>query len=109
MSGGGRELIVDARYAAGLLRAELYVRHRIEADLNAGQGMAVVSVWAGLVVWSNGRWFWWSVGRISSRRRLLYTICPASDVPTAARWVARRYAVLRREQTRAQYVQAWPQ
>ncbi|WP_371783275.1 hypothetical protein [Streptosporangium subroseum] len=42
--------------AAEKLRESLW-RHEIAADVHDGYGLALVSVWAGLVVWSNGHRF----------------------------------------------------
>lgn len=69
----------------------------IDADVNGGYGLAVVSVWTGLTVWSDGLTFWWSTGRLDARRgRVLYAWHAATEPDRAARRVAFRYTDLRR-------------
>lgn len=68
----------------------------VAADVNEGYGIALVSVWIDLVVWTDGTCYSWWSGRISERtRRKLYAYSPADDPVTAARRVAERYAELR--------------
>jgi hypothetical protein len=79
-----------------LLRGEL--EHLgIKADVHTGHGIALVSVWVGLVVWCDGQSYRWSTGRKSPRdpRLVVYAFGPVDDPVTAARRVARRYVELR--------------
>lgn len=76
------------------LRAELE-RHGIAADVNDGYGLAVVSVWHGLVVWTDGLNLWWRVGWSRRRKRPIYAWHPASEPPRAANRIAICYANLR--------------
>lgn len=67
----------------------------ISADVHEGQGLALVSVWTGLVVWTDGlRYRWWT-GRRSRTGRWLYAVHSALESDRAARRVAARYAELR--------------
>ncbi|MEU8038419.1 hypothetical protein [Streptosporangium sp. NPDC049078] len=82
--------------AAESLKVELE-RCGIDADVNGGYGLAVVSVWTGLTVWSDGLVFWWSTGRLDARHgRVLYAWHAAAEPDRAARRVAFRYTDLRR-------------
>ncbi|MBB5960922.1 hypothetical protein [Planomonospora venezuelensis] len=68
----------------------------MDADVHIGYGMALVSVWAELLVWTNGYWFRWACGRSrAGNGRRLYAFAPADDVATAARRVVRRREELR--------------
>ncbi|GLW99462.1 hypothetical protein Misp02_35490 [Microtetraspora sp. NBRC 16547] len=70
----------------------------IAADVHEGYGIALVSVWVDLVVWTDGASFSWWSGRISQRTGLReHAYCPADDPVTAARRIADRYAELRDE------------
>ncbi|MEV4395377.1 hypothetical protein [Nonomuraea sp. NPDC049607] len=69
-------------------------QHGIEADVHDGYGLALVSVWVGLVIWCDGVWFWWRVGWDERRRRVMYARHPADEPARAARRVAFRYAKL---------------
>ncbi|SFI85765.1 hypothetical protein SAMN05216275_105199 [Streptosporangium canum] len=69
--------------------------HGIKADVHDGYGLALVSVWVGLVVWSDGERFWWRTGWDARRRRFVYAWHPALDPRRAARRIAFRYANLR--------------
>ncbi|MBG0827636.1 hypothetical protein HS041_07650 [Planomonospora sp. ID67723] len=81
-------------YAAARLAEELQ-RLEMPADIHQGVGIALVSVWIDLVVWTNGiSYHWWS-GTTSARGRRLYAYSPVSDPMTTARRVAVRYAELR--------------
>ncbi|GGP06551.1 hypothetical protein LDL08_16825 [Nonomuraea glycinis] len=80
--------------AARNLRHHL-ATHGVEADVNDGYGMAVVSVWVGLVVWCDIDHYWWRTGWDAKGRRPLYGIHPLSDPERAARRVALRYVTLR--------------
>ncbi|MEU7915686.1 hypothetical protein [Microbispora bryophytorum] len=89
-----------ATVAAERLRAALEGRG-VAADVHAGDGVALVSVWVEVVVWcefgpDGWRYRWWT-GRISqSTGCYVYTGCRADAVETAARRVADRYAEVRR-------------
>ncbi|MBN6051500.1 hypothetical protein JYK22_06090, partial [Nonomuraea sp. RK-328] len=85
--------VVPVRIAEQL-RTELE-RHGITADVNDGYGLAVVSVWHGLVVWTNGLTLWWRVGWSRRRRRPVYAWHPASEPQRAANRIAICYANLR--------------
>ncbi|MEU4229049.1 hypothetical protein AB0F17_32540 [Nonomuraea sp. NPDC026600] len=68
----------------------------IAADVHTGYGIALVSVWVDLVVWSDGHLYWWWSGRRSRQRgRWLYLVHSADDPAAAARRVAVRYGQLR--------------
>ncbi len=81
--------------AAESLRRAL-ARHGVFADVHAGFGLALVSVWVGLVVWCDGERFWWCTAWDSGRNRPVYAWHPAPDSTRAARRVALRYADLRK-------------
>ena len=81
---------------ADLLRDALQTEHGIKADIHDGYDLALVSVWAGLVVWCDGEWFWWRAGWDNRRKRVLYARHPAIEPSRAARRVAFRYVDLRR-------------
>lgn len=72
----------------------------IAAEVRVGDGVALLLVWADLVVWceqgSDGwRYRWWT-GRLADRTGLyVYTRCPVRAVKTAARRIAERFAELR--------------
>jgi hypothetical protein len=69
---------------------------QIAADVHEGQGVALVSVWLDLIIWTNGRWYRWWTGRISQKTgRRLYAVHSTEDAPTTARHVALRYSELR--------------
>src|SRR5690606_29601647 len=58
--------------------------------------LALVSVRAGLVVWTDGRCYRWWSGRQSRRtQRWVYAFGPADDPVTTARRIAARYKDLR--------------
>jgi hypothetical protein len=67
----------------------------ITGDVHDGFGFALVSVWVGLVVWSDGDRFWWRVAWNPARSCPIYTWHQADDWQRAAWRVARRYAELR--------------
>jgi hypothetical protein len=93
---GRRPRPLTAAECAERLRRELE-KYGVTAEVHAGFGLALVSVWADLVVWTDGRWFRWRSGRISINGRPVYAFAPASDVVTAARRVAQRYGQLRQQ------------
>ena len=84
-----------ASYAAAAALAEELRNLEMPADIHQGFGIALVSVWIDLVVWTNGiSYHWWS-GTVSTRGRWLYTYNPVNDPVTAACRIAVRYAELR--------------
>lgn len=83
------------------LIAALRLRHHLEAhgiaaDVNDGYGLAVVSVWIDLLVWTDGERFWWRTGWNPLRRRYRIAWHPVADSERAARRIAFRLAQLRR-------------
>ncbi|WP_371781502.1 hypothetical protein [Streptosporangium subroseum] len=69
----------------------------ISTDINHDHDVAVVSVWADLLVLTDGFVYRWWTGQLSSRTgRRLYAICDASDSAFAARCVVQRYEELRK-------------
>ncbi|MET9064481.1 hypothetical protein [Streptosporangium sandarakinum] len=68
----------------------------VVADVHDGYGLALVSVWVGLVVWCNGDRFWWQAGWDEQCGRPAYASRPVSGVEEVARLVAARCAKLRR-------------
>ncbi|MEO3855611.1 hypothetical protein [Acrocarpospora sp. B8E8] len=106
--GSSPGVALDGRGAAELLRTVLVQHYGIVTDLHAGHGVAFLSVWADLLVWSNGRWFWWAAGRVSALGRPVYAVSAALDVSLAARRVALRYDVVRRERPLPGYRLPYP-
>ncbi|MBF8192168.1 hypothetical protein ITP53_42125 [Nonomuraea sp. K274] len=90
-------ITVDPCRSAEILQEALR-RDGINADVHDGYGLALVSVWVGLVVWCDGARFWWRTGWNSERRRVIYAWHPASDPFRAARRIALRYAEIRAQQ-----------
>ncbi|GAA3424609.1 hypothetical protein GCM10018953_17920 [Streptosporangium nondiastaticum] len=82
--------------AAEALRTAL-AEHEITADVHDGYGLAVVSVWVDLLVWCDGRRFWWRTDWNARQHRPVYAWHSALEPVQAARRVARRYADLRHE------------
>lgn len=68
----------------------------VPADFHDGYGLALVSVWVGLVVWCDGDRYWWRTGWDPQRKRVIYACHSALEPERAARLVAFRYAELRR-------------
>ncbi|MEV6982308.1 hypothetical protein AB0M95_13750 [Sphaerisporangium sp. NPDC051017] len=65
----------------------------ISADVNVGSGIALVSVWADLIVWTHGELgYWWWSGRYAAPGRKLYAWGPVRDPVSVARRVAFRFA-----------------
>ncbi|MEU8140697.1 hypothetical protein [Nonomuraea sp. NPDC048901] len=85
---------IDPRHSAELLRQTLAGKG-IAADVHDGYGLALVSVWVGLVVWCDGRHFWWRTGWNATRRRVIYAWHPAIDPVRAAHRISMQYADLR--------------
>ncbi|MFC4013778.1 hypothetical protein ACFOY2_41590 [Nonomuraea purpurea] len=69
--------------------------HGITADVVNGYGLAVVSVWHGLLVWTNGDLFWWRTGWNDRRDRPVFASHSTADPNRAARRIAARYWDLR--------------
>ncbi|WP_030451633.1 hypothetical protein [Herbidospora cretacea] len=89
--------VSDAHQAITLLRLELRTVHDLMGDCHVGDGVALLSVCYGLVVWTNGDWFRWQSGRTSAIGRPVYAFSPAADYVTAARRVTLRYGQLRQD------------
>ncbi|MET9339349.1 hypothetical protein [Nonomuraea sp. NPDC003804] len=81
--------------------AEIFSRalsgHGVAADVHDGYGLALVSVWVGLVVWCDGYRYWWRTGWNAERRRVIYAWHPANEPDRAARRVLLRYNELREQ------------
>ncbi|MEV0826297.1 hypothetical protein [Nonomuraea rubra] len=83
--------MVTALDAAEQLQREL--NHLgIHSDVHDGHGLALVSVWVGLVVWCDCERFWWRTGWDVIRKRAIYAWHPALEPARAAGRLARRYA-----------------
>ncbi|MEU7862845.1 hypothetical protein [Nonomuraea sp. NPDC049141] len=83
-----------AVHAAGQLSNALK-QHGIFADVHDGYGVALVSVWFDLLVWTDGFVYRWWTGQISGRTgRRLYTVYNVENPATVARCVASRYVQL---------------
>ncbi|MFF5206494.1 hypothetical protein [Streptosporangium sp. NPDC000396] len=80
--------------AAEELRAELGLQG-ITADVHDGYGLALVSVWVGLVVWCQHDRYWWRTGWDARRHRFVYAWHPATDPDQAACRIMFRYRELR--------------
>ncbi|MEU6721237.1 hypothetical protein ABZ897_58145 [Nonomuraea sp. NPDC046802] len=85
---------LSALETADELRAAL-ARMGIPADVHEGLDLALVSVWTGLAVWTDGFWYRWWTGRRSRTGRWLYAHHPAFEPERAALRIAARYAELR--------------
>ncbi|MEV0821577.1 hypothetical protein [Nonomuraea rubra] len=89
--------MVSSLDAAEQLRRELG-RLDIPSDIHDGYGLALVSVWVGLVVWCDCERFWWRTGWDDGRKRAVYAWHSVLEPARAARRVARRYADVRQSQ-----------
>ncbi|WP_433256446.1 hypothetical protein ACQPYK_17465 [Streptosporangium sp. CA-135522] len=90
-----------AVHAACLLRDEL-ARHGVQGDVHDGYGLALVSVWADLVIWTDGMVYRWWTGRLSPRtRRRLYAVYGLDNPAAVARVVAQRYTELKESHPRS--------
>ncbi|WP_344493582.1 hypothetical protein [Nonomuraea monospora] len=67
----------------------------IPSDVHEGYGLALVSVWVGLVIWCDRERFWWRTGWDASRKRTIYAWHPVLEPMRAAHRVARRYTDVR--------------
>ncbi|MFI7538733.1 hypothetical protein [Streptosporangium sp. NPDC049376] len=96
----GPETVVGAVEAAERLQREL-ASLGIACDVHAGHCLALVSVWSGLVVWTDGRVFRWrsgrnALGRAAQDRAGWDSYGRTCDPAGTAQKVAARYAELRR-------------
>ncbi|MGC5016248.1 hypothetical protein ACLQ2R_36255 [Streptosporangium sp. DT93] len=92
-----RDEVCPSVKAAQALKAALG-RCGIDADVNGGYGLAVVSVWRGLTIWSDGLTFWWGTGQRGVKHgRVLYARHTTQEPERAARRIAFRYADLRKD------------
>ncbi|HUR01093.1 MAG TPA: hypothetical protein VM347_00995 [Nonomuraea sp.] len=89
-----RVIAIDPYHSAELLR-QMLGRNGIASDVHEGYGLALVSVWVGLVVWCDGQYFWWRTGWNAERHRVIYAWHPAIDPERAARRISMYYASLR--------------
>ncbi|MEV0614237.1 hypothetical protein AB0I81_13005 [Nonomuraea sp. NPDC050404] len=87
-------ILVPALNMAIQLQQEL-ARLRIASDVHNGYGLALVSVWVGLIVWCDGGRFWWRTGWEARRQRFIYDWHPSMEPSLAAHRIAFRYAQLR--------------
>ncbi|MDF5757638.1 hypothetical protein [Spongiactinospora sp. TRM90649] len=85
---------VGALEAAEELHAALGERG-IAGDIHGGHGLALVSVWQELIVWSDGRYFWWRTGWDRHRYRAIHAWHSALDPRGAAGRIAATYERLR--------------
>ncbi|MEV0613105.1 hypothetical protein AB0I81_07240 [Nonomuraea sp. NPDC050404] len=87
----------QAQWSAELLRDALRTEHGIQADTHVGYGLALVSVWVGLLVWCDGDWYWWRANWDERRKRVVYACHTAMEPSHAAQRVAFRYTELRNQ------------
>jgi hypothetical protein len=86
----------SARKAAEQLQVNLG-RYDIPSDLHDGQGLALLSICVGLIVWCDGTRFWWRTGWNEEHRRFVYAWQSSLEPDIAARRVSRLYVQVRRE------------
>ncbi|MEV6868652.1 hypothetical protein AB0M44_47730 [Streptosporangium subroseum] len=83
-----------AALAAERLRIGLEDRG-ISVDVHEGHGVALVSVWTNLLVWTDGFAYRWWTGKTSQKTgRRLYRVHGVDEPATVARCVAQRYEEL---------------
>ncbi|MEV4362041.1 hypothetical protein ACWEPL_20265 [Nonomuraea sp. NPDC004186] len=87
--------VVTSLDAAQQLQRKL-IHLNISSDVHDGYGIALVSVWVGLLVWCRHDAFWWHTGWEPGRKRAVYAWHPLPEPGRAARRIAVRYAELRR-------------
>ncbi|MGW0590301.1 hypothetical protein [Streptosporangium sp. NPDC002607] len=69
----------------------------VSADVHEGHGVALVSVWTDLLVWTDGRAYRWWTGKTSAKTgRRLYWVHGVDSPITIAHSVAQRYEELRK-------------
>ncbi|MEV4378228.1 hypothetical protein [Streptosporangium sp. NPDC049644] len=67
----------------------------VSADIHEGHGVALVSVWTDLLVWTDGRAYRWWTGKTSTKTgRRLYLVHGVDNPITVAHYVAQRYEEL---------------
>ncbi|MEV0594462.1 hypothetical protein [Nonomuraea cavernae] len=97
---------INPYHAAEMLRQALE-RHGVVADVHHGYGLALVSVWVGVVVWCDGQRFWWRTGWNAERRRVIYAWHPAIEPVRAAHRISMHYSDLRRRQSYSSMIAAF--
>ncbi|MEV7013578.1 hypothetical protein [Streptosporangium sp. NPDC051022] len=83
-----------AEQAAHRLHRAL-AHHGIASHVTTGYGLALVSLWYGLVIWSNGDRFWWCDDWDATLKQPRYASHRASEPDRAAHRIAQRYMRLR--------------
>ncbi|GAA3417957.1 hypothetical protein [Streptosporangium vulgare] len=68
----------------------------IAADVHQGHGVALLSVWTNLVVWTDGLAYRWWTGKISAKTGRLYRVYGVDNPITVAHRVAQRCEELRK-------------
>ncbi|MEV6866616.1 hypothetical protein AB0M44_37175 [Streptosporangium subroseum] len=69
----------------------------ISTDVNHGYDVAVLSVWADLLVWTDGSVYRWWTGQLSPKTgQRLYAVYDVGNPAMVARCVVERYEELRR-------------
>jgi hypothetical protein len=69
----------------------------VAADVHQGEGIALVSVWVDLVVWTDGRWYRWWTGQTSAKTgRRLYHVYGTDNPVTVARAIVIRRTELQK-------------
>lgn len=69
----------------------------VAADVHQGHGVALLSVWTNLVVWTDGLAYRWWTGKISAKTgRRLYRVYGVDNPITVAHCVTQRYEELRK-------------
>ncbi|GAA2215642.1 hypothetical protein GCM10009850_111100 [Nonomuraea monospora] len=89
-----RPLTAEEHAAAALANA--LASQNVSVDVHDGYGLALVSVWVGLVVWCHGGRYWWRSAWDARRQRVIYAWHPFIDPARAADRIALRYAQLRK-------------
>lgn len=84
---------IDPAVTALKLQAELK-EFGVTSDMNDGYRLAVVSVYRGLIVWTNGIHYWWYVTQPNGQYMRCWHL--TSDPYNAAKRIVRRYNDLRR-------------
>lgn len=92
-----RPPLAPETHAAAAL-ANALAAQGVPADVHDGYGLALVSVWAGLVVWCHDGRYWWRSAWDARRQRVIYAWPPSTEPAQAAHRIALRYAQLRESQ-----------